>query len=107
MLSLPVWRVEFEILGNLAFPTIAVRQQALLVVVELFARLGGKFEIGAFHDRVHRTRFLAQAAVDALHHVDVVARRATAAVGARLGLDRDRLRRTNRLAELAGDAALL
>src|SRR5207253_5986750 len=50
---------------------------------------------------------LAIAAIDAFGHVDIVAGRAPAAVLARLGLDRDRQRRTDRLAQLAGDAALL
>src|SRR3546814_1930987 len=58
-------------------------------------------------DGVHRAGFLAIAAIDALRHVDVVARGAPAAVGARLGLDGDRLGRADRLAQLAGDAALL
>src|SRR5205814_8724526 len=39
--------------------------------------------------------------------IDVVARRPSRAVGALLGLDRDRERRAHRLAQLAGDAALL
>src|SRR3546814_7236176 len=50
---------------------------------------------------------LAIAAIDAFRHVDVVARGAAAAVGARLGLDGDGLGRADRLAQLAGDAALL
>ena len=53
------------------------------------------------------TALLAEAAEDALGEVDVVARRAARAVGALLRLDRDRERRAHRLAELAGDAALL
>src|SRR5206468_11480984 len=41
------------------------------------------------------------------HHVDVVAHGAAGAVvAARTGLDRNRLRRADRLAQLAGDAAL-
>src|SRR5258708_37413273 len=101
-------RVEGEILGDLALPAVAVREQALLVVVELLARLGGEFEIGALDDGVDRAGLLAQAAIDALHHVDVVARRAArSVVAARAGLDRDRLGRADRLAELAGDAAFL
>ncbi len=47
-------------------------------------------------DRVHGTGFLAQAAIDAFRHVDVVTRRATTAVGTRLGLDGDRLK-SNRM----------
>src|SRR5690606_35809150 len=49
---------------------------------------------------------LAEAAIDALGHVDVVARGAAAAVLARFALDRDGERRAHRLAQLAGDAAL-
>src|SRR3546814_8659580 len=39
--------------------------------------------------------------------IDVVTRRAARAVIARLGLDRDRLRRAHRFAQLARDAAFL
>src|SRR4029079_14473157 len=72
--SSPVRRIERPGLRDLALPAVAVREQALLVVTELLARLGGEFEIRAFHDGVDRAGFLAQAAIDALHHVDVVAR---------------------------------
>src|SRR4029077_5882754 len=55
---------------------------------------------------IDRTGFLAQSAIDALHHVDVVTHGAPGAVvAARAGLDGDRLRRADRLAQLAGDAA--
>src|SRR5688572_18279669 len=57
-------------------------------------------------DRVDRAALLAEAAVDALEEVDVVSRGAARAVGARLGVDRDRERGADRLAELACDAAL-
>src|SRR5262245_7793206 len=104
----PVRRVERDVLGDLALPAVAVREQALLVVVKLLAGLGRELEVRTLDDRIHRAGLLAQAAIDALHHVDVVARRAARAVGAtRAGLDRDRLCWANRLAQLAGDAALL
>src|SRR5258707_9802130 len=103
-----VRRVEGEVLGDLALPAVAVREQAFLVVVELLARLGRELEIRARDDGVDRAGLLAHAAIDALHHVDVVARGAArAVVAAGAGLDGDRLRRTDRLAQLAGDAALL
>ena len=95
------------ILGDLALPAVAVRQQPLLVVVKLLAGFGGEFEIRPLDDGVDRTGLLAQPAIDAFDHVDVVARGAARAVVApRAGLDGDRLRRTDRLAQLAGDAAL-
>src|SRR5262249_52467785 len=77
-------------------------------IIELLARLGSELEIGPLHDGVHRTGLLAQAAIDALHHVDVVAGGAAGAViAARPGLDGDGLGRADRLAQLAGDTAFL
>src|SRR5258708_7812293 len=106
--SSPVWRVERDVLRDLALPAVAVGQELFLVVVKLLARLGGEFEVRALDDGVDRAGLLAQPAIDALHHIDVVARGAPrAVVAARTGFDGDGLRRADRLAELAGDAALL
>src|SRR4051794_5298851 len=101
-----VRRLERELLRDFALPTVAVREKLLLVVEQLLAGLGSELQIRPFDDRIDRAGFLAIAAVDAFGHVDVVARRAPAAVLARLGLDRDRQRRADRLAQFAGDAAL-
>src|SRR5215470_8708556 len=104
----PVRRVERQVLGDRALPAVAVREQALLVVVELLARLGRKLEIRPLDDGIDRTGLLAQPAIDAFHHVDVVAGGATRAVVAtRARLDGDRLGGADRLAQLAGNAALL
>ena len=89
------------------FPALAVFEQLALVVEQLLAGLGRELEIRAFNDSVDWARFLAEAAIDALGHVDVIARRAAAAVLARLGFDGDGERRADRLAQLAGDAAFL
>lgn len=78
-----------------------------LVVQQLLAGLGRVLGVGALDDGINGTRLLAEAAVDALCHVDVVAGGAAGAVGALLGLDGDGLRRADGLAQLAGDAALL
>src|SRR5439155_24219188 len=95
----PIRRVECDVLGDLAFPAVAVGEQALLVEVELLARLGGELEIRPFDDGIDRTGLLAQPAIDAFDHVDVVARGAARAVVAtRTSLDGDGLRRTDRLA---------
>src|SRR5690606_5791807 len=102
-----VGRVQLQVLGDLVLPAVSVREQLVLVVEQLLAGLGGELEVRSLDDGIHRTGFLAQAAVDALRHVDVVARGAPAAVAARLGLDGDGQRRADRLAELAGEAALL
>src|SRR6185503_18129180 len=76
-------------------------------VHRLAARLEVELVDVGLDDGVHRAALLAEAAVDALHEVDVVARGAARAVVALLALDRDRERRAHGLAQLAGDAALL
>src|SRR4051794_11545454 len=77
----PIRRIERDVLGDLALPAVAVRKQALLVEVELLARLGGELEVRAFDDGVHRAGLLAKAAVDAFDHIDVVARGAAGGGG--------------------------
>src|SRR5580658_2941812 len=102
-----IGRVERDILGELGLPAVAIGEELVLVVEKLLARLGGELEVRPFDDRVDRAGLLAEPAIDAFGHVDVVARRAPAAVLAGLGLDGDGKRGTDGLAELAGDAALL
>src|ERR671913_252177 len=72
--------------GQDRLPAIAVIEQLLLVVVQLLALFDRELQVWAFDGGVDRAGFLAEAAVDALGHVDVVARGAPAAVFARLGL---------------------
>src|SRR5262249_11465877 len=103
----PIRRVERDVLGDLALPAVAVGKQTLLVVVEFLACRGSEFEIRSLDDRIDRAGLLTQAAIDALHHVDVVARGAARpVVSPRASLDGDRLCRADRLAQLAGDTAL-
>src|SRR5213080_2629598 len=98
----PIRRVQLDILGYLALPTVTVREEALLVVIEFLSRLRGEFEIGPLDDRIDWASLLAQSAINALDHVDVVAGRASCTVAAAgTCLDGDGLRRTDRLAELA------
>src|SRR5438270_3664927 len=107
-LTSPVGRVEFDRFRNLALPAVAIGEQFRLVIIEFLAGLGSEFEVRPLDDGIDRTSLLAQAAIDAFHHVDVVAHRASrAVVASRPGLDRDRLRWADRLAQLAGDAAFL
>src|SRR5258705_3474313 len=104
----PIRRIERDILGDLALPAVTVRKQALLVEVKLLARLGSELEVRPFHDGIDRAGLLAKPAIDAFDHIDVVARGpARAVVSAWSGLDRNGLRRADRLAQLAGDAAFL
>src|SRR6266852_2581440 len=104
----PVGRVERDVLRDLPLPAVAVREQAFLVVVELLACLGRELEVRSQNDGVDRAGLLAEAAVDAFHHVDVITGGPPRAVVApRPRLDGDGLGRADRLAQLAGDAALL
>src|SRR3984893_7539413 len=105
---LPIRRIKRDVLRNFALPAIAVGEQPLLVEQKLFARLGRELKVRSFDDDVHGAGFLAKAAVDALDHIDVVTGGAPrAVVTARPSFDGDGLRRTYRLAQLAGDATLL
>src|SRR5690606_34560661 len=104
-LRLAIRSVEFQILRDQTLPAVAVVQQARLVIEQFFAGLGGELAVRSLDDGVHRAGLLAQTAVDAFDHDDVVARRAAAAVSARFGLDGDGLGGADGLAQLAGDAA--
>jgi hypothetical protein len=59
------------------------------------------------HDSINGASLLAEAAVDALCHVNVVTGRAAGSVETGLGLDSDSLSGADGLAQLAGNAALL
>src|SRR3990170_219146 len=103
-----IWGVERDILSDRPLPAVAVREQAFLVVVEFLGCLGRELEVRSQDDGVDRAGLLAKAAVDAFHHVDVEAGGPPRAVVApRSRLDGDGLSRADRLAQLAGDAALL
>lgn len=65
------------------------------------------WSIRTFHDGVHGAALLAETAVDALGHVDIVSGSTPAAIFTLLGLDGDGLSGADGLAQLAGNAALL
>ena len=68
-----IGRIKRNILGDRPLPAVAVREQALLVVIELLGCLGCELEVRSQDDGVNRTGLLAEAAVNAFHHVDVEA----------------------------------
>src|SRR6516165_178673 len=108
MAGLSIWRVERDIFRDGPLPAVAVREKQLLVVVKLLGRLSRELEIRSQHDGVNRAGFLAEAAVDAFHHVDVESGGpASAVVAPRPRLDGDSLRRADCLTQLAGDASFL
>lgn len=118
----PVQVVGLDVGGDLGLPLVPIVQQLLLVVQQLLVCLRGELKVGALRvgdagaamsgasqeplpqppphpgcahldNGVHRAGLLAEAAVDALGHVDVVAGGPAAAVGPRLSLDGDGLAR--------------
>ena len=100
--------IERDILSNRTLPTVAVREQTFLIVVEFLGCLGRELEVRSQDDGVDGAGLLTEAAVDAFHHVDAEAGGPPGAVVApRPRLDGDGLCRADRFAQLAGDAALL
>src|SRR5690606_10204376 len=66
----PVGGVHRDVAGDLALPAGAVVEELFLVVVELLAGLHREFEVRSLDDGIDWAGLLAEAAVDALHHVD-------------------------------------
>jgi hypothetical protein len=81
-------------------------QRWVLSLVSIFPQMAGK-RLLTLYNGINRAALLAKTAVDALCHIDVVARSPPAAVHALLRLDCDGLRRADGLAQLASNAALL
>ena len=68
------------ITGEFALPAVTVLQKFVLVVVQFLASFGGEFEVWALDNGIHRAGFLAEAAIDAFHHIDVVTHRPARAI---------------------------
>ena len=102
-----VQTLRSQVLADLALPFISIREEFFLVVQQLLVRVRRVLKVGTLDDGIHGARLLAEPAVDALCHVDVVPSGTPAAVLALLRLDGDGLRGADGLAQLASDAALL
>src|SRR5690606_34423709 len=105
--ELSIRRVRRLVRGDHRLVLVADREELVLRHDVLAAALHVVLVDARLDDRIDRARLLAESAVDALEEVDVVADRAARAVRTYPGLDRDRLCGTDRLAQLARDAALL
>lgn len=66
-----------------------------LVVQQFLSRLGGVLGVGALNNGVDGAGFLAETAVDALGHVDIVTGGSARAVGTLFGLNGDGLGRAD------------
>merc|ERR1719278_152726 len=89
----------FNVSCNLSLPLITIVQQLLV-------GLCGELKVGALHDGVDGAGLLAEAAVDALGHVNVVSGGSPGAVTPLFSLNSDCLGGTDGLTELAGNASL-
>src|SRR5499427_8544981 len=93
--------------GDHGLVALADREQLVLAHDVLTALFHVVLVNAREHDGIDRAGFLAEAAVDALEEIDVVACGAPRAIGRYVRIDGDAHRRAHRLAQLAGDAALL
>lgn len=75
-----------------------------LIVQQLLASLSSVFSVWALNDGVNGARLLAESAVDALGHIEIVAGRASRAVSTLLSLNGNGLRRADLLADLVSIA---
>src|SRR5690242_10882682 len=103
----PVRRIRPLVGGDHGLVALPDREQLVLAHDVLATVLHVVLVDAGEHDGIHRARLLAEAAIDALEEIDVVAGRAPGAVLGHVRIDRDAHGRTDCLAELAGDAALL
>ena len=89
---LSVQVVSFNVSSNLSLPLVSIVQQLLLVVEQLLMCLGGELKVGPLDDGVDGAGLLAEAAVDALCHVDVVSGGSPGTVAPLLCLNSDCLK---------------
>ena len=62
-----------DVASELGFPLVTVGQQLFLIVEKLFVANGSVLVVRTLYDSIDWTGLLAEAAVDAFGHVDVVA----------------------------------
>src|SRR6187551_1928772 len=104
--GLAVARVCCPVLRDLFLIPISDREQHLLGIDEVATLLAVIFQNAGLDNRVDGAGFLAESAEYALRKVDIISRGTARAVLALLGFNRNGKRGTNRLAQLACDAAL-
>src|ERR1700730_2675910 len=102
-----VGRVGRPVGGDHRLVAFTDREQLVLAHDVLAAPLHVVLENAGEPDGIHRARVLAEPTVDALEKIEVIARGPPGAVGRHLRVDGDAPRRAYRLAQLAGDTALL
>ena len=78
-----------DVAGQLRLPSVSIRKQSLLVVEQLFMIDCGVFVVGAFDNSIYGAGLLAEAAVNAFCHINVVASSSPRTIRAGLAFDGD------------------
>ena len=104
--SLTVGSICHNVALKLGFPTVTVGKELGLVVQQLFVCFGRELEVRTKDNSIDGAGLLAETAVDALGHVNIVTSGSSRTIGTGLSLDSNRKRRADGLTELARDASL-
>mmetsp|Transcript_21823 Transcript_21823/g.51769 ORF Transcript_21823/g.51769 Transcript_21823/m.51769 type:complete len:249 (+) Transcript_21823:122-868(+) len=104
---LAVKKLAHQIFGNLFLPFVSVGKELFLVVQEFLVGFGCEFVVWTLHNGIDGTRLLAESAVDALGHIDIVTSGSTSTVFTGFGLDSDGLGGADCLTEFARDTAFI
>jgi len=102
--NLPIDVVSVKVSGNFGLGTVTISEKFLLVVKQFFACFGRVFGVLSLYDGVDGACFLAEAAVDALGHVNIIFGCSSGTIQPGFGLDSDSLSGANGFTELASNA---
>lgn len=78
-----------DVAGQLRLPSVSIRKQSLLVVEQLFMIDCGVLVVGALDNSIYGAGLLAEATVNALCHINIVASSSPRTIRAGLAFDGD------------------
>lgn len=81
--------LSFDVSGQLWLPSVTVGQEFLLVVEQFLMGHGSVFKVGSFDNRVNGTSSLAESAINAFGHVNIVLGGSSGSIGPGLALNSD------------------
>ena len=81
--------LTFDVSGQLWLPSVTVSQEFLLVVKQFLMGHGSVFEVGSFDNGVNGTSSLAESAINAFGHVNIILGGSSGSVGPGLALNSD------------------
>ena len=98
--------LRFDVSSQLRFPSVAVCQQFLLVVEQLFMGDGGILIVRAFDNGINRASLLAKSTINAFCHVDIVSGSSSRTIGSGFTLDSDGIGGASSCAQFASNASV-